>query len=277
MKYSDANPPLVCMQTQSTCYKKTSKMKVKGVLWHSTGANNPNLKRYVQPSDDAKDRDAMLKLLGTNANHNDWNHVTRSAGLNAWIGKLADGSVTTVQSMPWDYRPWGCGEHPTTKYSCNSGWIQFEICEDGLNDREYAMKVYQEACELTAYLCQKYGLDPNGTVQFCGVTVPVLTCHGDAYKLKVGSPHNDINHWFPKFGKNMATVRDDVAALLKESEDDDMTYYQTVKEVPKWYKPTIEKLMAKKVLQGIDDKGTLNISEDYCRVMTTLDRLGKLD
>ena len=47
MKYSESNKPLVCMMTQSTCYKGTSKMAVKGVLWHSTGANNPNLKRYV--------------------------------------------------------------------------------------------------------------------------------------------------------------------------------------------------------------------------------------
>ena len=45
MKYTENNKPLVCMQTQSTCYKGTRKMKVLGVLWHSTGANNPNLKR----------------------------------------------------------------------------------------------------------------------------------------------------------------------------------------------------------------------------------------
>jgi len=96
MKYSASNKPLVCMQTQSTCYKGTSTMTVKGVLWHSTGANNPNLKRYVQPSDNAADRETMLKLLGTNTNKNDWNHITRQAGLNCWIGKLADGTVTTV-------------------------------------------------------------------------------------------------------------------------------------------------------------------------------------
>lgn len=47
MKYSNSNEPLVCMQTQSTCYKGTSRMDIKGILWHSTGANNPNLKRYV--------------------------------------------------------------------------------------------------------------------------------------------------------------------------------------------------------------------------------------
>ena len=55
MKYSKSNPPMMCMMTQSTCYKGTKKMTVKGVLWHSTGANNPTLKRYVQPDDGAPD------------------------------------------------------------------------------------------------------------------------------------------------------------------------------------------------------------------------------
>lgn len=125
MKYNSNNRPLVCMQTNSTCYKNTSNMVVKGILWHSTGANNPYIKRYVQPSDNADNRKEMLKVLGTNTNHNDWNHISVQAGLNAWIGKLADGSVTTVQTMPWTYRPWGCGSG--SKGSCNNGWIQFEI------------------------------------------------------------------------------------------------------------------------------------------------------
>lgn len=47
MKYSNSNEPLQCMMTNSTCYKGTKKMSIKGILWHSTGANNPNLKRYV--------------------------------------------------------------------------------------------------------------------------------------------------------------------------------------------------------------------------------------
>ena len=138
MKYSMVNKPLVCMQTQSTCYKSTQKMDVKGVLWHSTGANNPWLKRYVQPSDNDPDRLKMLEILGVNNNKNDWNHKSVQAGLNCWIGKLADGSVSTVQTMPWDYRPWGCGSGK--KGSCNTGWIQFEICEDGLSDPVYFAK-----------------------------------------------------------------------------------------------------------------------------------------
>ena len=212
MKYSASNKPLVCMQTQSTCYKGTSTMAVKGVLWHSTGANNPNLKRYVQPSDNAADRNEMLKLLGTNTNKNDWNHITRQAGLNCWIGKLTDGTVTTVQTMPWNYKPWGCGSG--SKGSCNNGWIQFEICEDGLTDKNYFNKVYKEACEITAYLCDMYGIDPKGTVTVNGVKVPTILCHQDSYKLGFGSNHGDVLHWFPKFGKSMDDVRNDVAELM---------------------------------------------------------------
>lgn len=215
MKYSSTNRPLECMMTQSTCYKGTSTMTVKGVLWHSTGANNPNLRRYVQPDDNAANRAELLALLGTNGNRNDWNHINRQAGLNCWIGKLADGTVTTVQTMPWNYRPWGCGSG--NKGSCNNGWIQFEICEDGLNDATYFNKVYKEACEITAYLCKMFNIDPNGTVNMNGVSVPTILCHADSHALGLGSNHGDVNHWFPKFGKSMATARADVAALMKTS------------------------------------------------------------
>lgn len=212
MKYSERNKPLVCMQAQSTCYRGTRKMDIKGVLWHSTGANNPNLRRYVQPSDNDGNRAELLRLLGKNSNSNDWNHVSVEAGLNCWIGKLADGTVTTIQTMPWNYRPWGCGSG--SKGSCNTGWIQFEICEDGLTDADYFNKVYKEACEITAYLCKLYNIDPHGTVQVNGVTVPTILCHADSCRLGLGSNHGDVLHWFPKFGKSMETARNDVAALL---------------------------------------------------------------
>ena len=175
MKYGNGNIPYVCMQTQSTCYKSTRVQTPVGVLWHSTGANNPNLKRYVQPSDDSPKKEQDLDKIGLNVAHNDWNHISRNAGLNAWIGKLADGSVAAVQTMPWNYKPWGCASG--SRGSCNNGWIQFEICEDGLSDSNYFNKIYQEACELTAYLCKMYNLNPNGSVNFNGVSVPVILCH----------------------------------------------------------------------------------------------------
>ena len=212
MKYSDKNKPLVCMMTQSTCYKGTRKFTPKGVLWHSTGANNPWLKRYVQPDDNAGDRAEWLNRLGKNQYNNDWNHIDHQAGLNFWIGKLADGTVAAVQTMPWDYRPWGCGSG--SKGSCNNTHIQFEICEDGLNDKSYWEAVYKEACEMTAYLCKMYGIDPKGTTVCNGVTVPTIIDHTGSHALGLGSNHGDIQHWSRKYGVTMDTVRNDVAALL---------------------------------------------------------------
>lgn len=212
MKYTEKNPPLVCMMTQSTCYKKTRGMDVLGVLWHSTGANNPALSRYVQPDDNAWNRSALLNTIGVNKYANDWNHIEREAGLNAWVGKLADGTVSSVQTMPWTFRPCGCGSG--SKGSCNSGWVQFEICEDDLTNPNYFEAAYREAVELTAYICKLYGIDPKGTVTINGVKIPTILCHADSYKLGFGSNHGDVLHWFKKFGKTMDDVRNDVAASM---------------------------------------------------------------
>lgn len=215
MKYNNTNKPLICMMTNSTCYKGTGRMAVKGVLWHCTGANNPWLKRYVQPSDNASDKAELLAKLGKNQYGNDWNHVSVEAGLNAWIGKLADGTVATVQTMPWDYRPWGCGAG--SRGSCNNGWIQFEICEDALTDKTYFEAAYKEACELTAYLCKMFSLNPKNSISFNGATVPVILCHQDSYKLGLGSNHGDVYNWFNRYGKTMDNVRNDVATLMASS------------------------------------------------------------
>ena len=222
MKYSENNPPMVCMMTQSTCYKGTTKGTPVGILWHDTAGGNPNLCRYVQPDDNAPNRAELLAKLGKNKYNNDFNHIVRYAGLNCWVGKLADGTLATVQTMPWDYRPWGCGSG--SKGSCNGTtggpfWIQFEICDDGYSNgtKAYFDKAYKEACEITAYLCKKFNIDPNGTVNYNGVKVPTILCHWDSYKLGLGSGHSDIYTWFGKFNKDMTTVRSDVKALLNNT------------------------------------------------------------
>ena len=76
------------------------------------------------------------------------------------------------------------------------------------------MEVYKEACELTAYLCKEYNLNPRGTVNFQNKKVPVILCHQDSARLGLGSNHADVYHWFGRFGKTMENVRNDVAAIL---------------------------------------------------------------
>ncbi len=215
MKYSVGNPPAQCFMRQSTWYRNSGYMAtIKGVLVHSTGANNPNIKRYVQPDDNAADRDYWLRRLGENQYHNDWNHIDYSAGVHAFIGRMSNGAVSTVQVGEWQKTPWGC--YKGVNGSCNNGWIQFEICEDALNDAAYFDRIYAEATELTAYLCILFNLDPLGTTKVNGVTVPVILCHQDSYRLGLGSNHADVLHWFPKFGKSMEDFRNDVAEIIKE-------------------------------------------------------------
>ena len=265
MKYSSSNKPLVCMQTQSTCYKDTRTMTPKGILWHSTGANNPALKRYVQPSDtkpaeDTYTKAKWLEILGKNQYSNDWNHIERQAGLNCWIGKLADGTVTTVQTMPWDYRPWGCGKG--SKGTCNDNWIQFEICEDALTDKTYFEKVYKEACEITAYLCKLYNIDPNGTVTHNGVKVPTILCHQDAYKLGLGSDHSDVYNWFKKHSKTMDDARKDVAALINATVTQAaVKTYELYTDVPTY--ASAEDAKAKTNKKGTYKAGTYYVYNKY--------------
>ncbi|MDR1754174.1 MAG: N-acetylmuramoyl-L-alanine amidase [Eubacterium sp.] len=192
-----------CYLTQNDCYKSKQKHAVKGFMLHSTGANNPNLCRYVQPDDG---------LLGPNPNGNDWNRPTVEGNTqmcaHGFIGKLKDGSIATYQTLPWDIVGWHSGSG-TKGYSANAnnnGYIGVEICEDGLTDESYFSKIYKEAVELCAYLCKTYNIKPES---------PYIICHSEGNTLGIASGHADVMHWFPKHGKSMDTFRTDV----KESID----------------------------------------------------------
>lgn len=366
---------LKCILTANDCYKCKQTIKPKGVMVHSTGANNPMLRRYVQPNADTPNGSELLRLLGTNKNRNAWNRSGTNACVHGFIGKLDDGSIATVQTLPWNHRGWHAGTG-TSGRSANNTHISFEICEDGLTDPAYFKMVYQEAAELTAMLCREYGLDP--------LADGVVICHIEGYRRGVASGHGDVEHWFPRHGKSMNDFRRDVAALMgkqtpkapeeqtldkadlfdpdragtytvtpadglnlrtgastgkavlttltkgsdvvcqgyyntlngvtwllvgagklsgyvcadylqkqripavdasndRNKEDDEMTYYERLSDVPDSYRPTIRKLMEQGALKGRSDPdpnsledNLLDVSEEYCRIMTTLDRMGKL-
>ncbi|WP_143483020.1 peptidoglycan recognition family protein, partial [Pseudoflavonifractor sp. An85] len=177
----------------------------RGVMVHSTGANNPLVARYVQPSDNDPNRAYLLKKIGGNRNANDWNNPGLDVCTHAFVGKFADGSVGTAQTLPWNRRGWHAGTG-TSGGSANNTHIAFEICEDALTDAGYFQKVYQEAVELTAMLCKTYNLNP--------LADGVVICHSEGYQRGIASNHADVMHWFPKFGKSMDTFRTDVAKAM---------------------------------------------------------------
>ena len=262
---------LTCILTENDCYKENRTITPKGVMVHSTGADNPNLKRYVQPLAGDADYAALLAALGANGEQSDWNRAGTGACVHAFIGRLADGSVAAAQTLPWNWRGWHAGTG-TSGRSANDTHISFEICEDGLTDKTYFGQVYREAVELTAYLCKQYGLDP--------LADGVVICHQEGYQRGVACNHADVLHWFPNQGKSMDDFRADVAAELatgpEPEEEDGMTWYKTLDEVPEYYRPAVEKLVKAGALKGTETDA-LDVSEDFCRVMTVLDRLGKLD
>lgn len=260
----------VLLLTKNDCYQKGETIVPKGVMIHSTGANNPWLRRYVGPDDG---------LLGENQYGNHWNRPGVSACVHAFIGRRADGTVDTYQTLPWNYRGWHCGR------SGNDTHISFEICEDGLVDEDYFRQTYQAAVELTAYLCHTYDLDPMAP----GVVVD----HAEGNDLGIASGHSDVRHWWSRFGVTMDDFREDVnnkvkglikmtmtkeelQVLINESIDAyrNKNRYEHLEDVPDWAKPTVEKLVAAGVIKG--DGNALNLSYDLCRILVILDRLGIL-
>ena len=188
--------------TQNDCYKTGKRHTVKGIMVHSTGANNPYLKRYVGPDDG---------LLGINQYGNHWNQPGLAKCVHAFIGRLQDGSIATYQTLPWDMAGWhsGVGSLGKSKNANNTGWIGFEICEDGLEDKGYFDAVYQEAAQLCACLCREYGLDP----------MTDILCHSEGHDRGIASNHGDVMHWFPRHGKNMDGFRAQVKSLLEGEGD----------------------------------------------------------
>lgn len=179
--------------TENACYKAGKKITPKGIMVHSTGANNPMLHRYVGPDDGR---------LGKNKYNNHWNQpMDRQICCHAFIGKLADGTVATYQVLPWDHRGWHGASGP--KGSVNNTHIGFEICEDGLTDANYFKQIYQEAVDLCVFLCKQFDLTEKDIID-----------HREGHALGIASNHGDVKHWFTKFGKSMDTFRADVKAQL---------------------------------------------------------------
>lgn len=177
--------------TKNDCYKAARKMIPKGIVVHSTGANNPNLKRYV---------DAPAEV-GANQYGNHWNNpvsvLGRSVCVHSFIGYAADGKTVKVANiLPYNYCCWGVGSGPKGSYNYNPAYIQFEMCEDDCKNQTYFEAVYKTAVEYCAYLCKEFN-----------IPVENIVSHKEAHALGYGSNHGDPNNWWDNFGRTMNDFR----------------------------------------------------------------------
>jgi N-acetylmuramoyl-L-alanine amidase len=199
---------LTCILTENDCFKAGRKITPAGIVVHSTGANNPYIKRYVQPVSATPDAAALLALLGKNKYHNSWNQSSEAMGrqvcCHAFIGKLADGTPAICQTLPWNHRGWHAGG------SANNSYIGFEMCEDGKTDAAYLNTVYELAAQLCAWLCSEYGIKVENVIG-----------HYEAHARGMASNHGDPRNWFKPHDLSMDGFRERVSQLLAGAEPDE--------------------------------------------------------
>lgn len=192
------------------CYIAAQKMVPKGIVVHSTGANNPYLKRYVDAPEE----------VGVNPYQNHWN-VAKPGGtkvcVHAFIGYDKNKQVRVAEILPLDICCWGVGRGKNGSYNYDPAYIQFEICEDKLTDKTYYVTAFAVAAEYCAKLCKTYGIGIDKIVGHC-----------EAYRLGYGSNHADPEHWMKNFGETMDDFRRKVSEILdsenEETENTDESY-----------------------------------------------------
>lgn len=187
----------------SACYKANRKMPrgvPEGIVVHSTGANNPNLKRYVNAPE----------ICGVNPNKNYFGgKYSNDVTPHGVIGKDKNGDVKAAQILPYDICCWGCGSGSKGSYNYDPAYIQFELAEDGLTDKTY----FEQAFDLMAQICAELmGRYPS-------IKLENIVSHKEACTRGYAGNHGDPENWLLKFGKDMDWFREKVRGYLKPATD----------------------------------------------------------
>ncbi len=188
---------IIAHAVNNLCYKADKKMTPQGIVLHSTGANNPNLKRYVDAPDE----------VGVNSRGNHWNNPTPSGKkvcVHAFVGYDREKKVRVAEILPLDICAWGVGSGSKGSYNFDPSYIQIEMCEDTLENEAYYRDVFAMAAEYCAHLCREYSLDVENIVG-----------HNEAHERGYGSNHSDPEHWMRRFGENMDVFRAKVSEILE--------------------------------------------------------------
>jgi N-acetylmuramoyl-L-alanine amidase len=191
------------IQTKNAGYIRARPIKPIGIFVHSTGATNPELRRYVEAPD----------LLGFNTHDNHWNRTTSKKSMHGFIGLDKNGDVAVCHTLPYDIACWGAGGGTRGSYNYDpQAHVQFEVCEDNAprsgkaptpKETAYYNAAWQAAEEYCAYLCQLLNLPASSIVG-----------HYEAAKRGFASYHSDPEPWMKKFGDSMDRLRARVAERL---------------------------------------------------------------
>lgn len=184
----------------SPCYKAYKKMNglPEGIIIHSTGAQNPNLGRWVYNGNE--------KNIANNPNYNYFGgKYNQDVTPHAVAGRCVDGRTAIVQILPYEIMCWGCGTGIRGSY--NKSHIQIEIAEDYSNDPEYFNNIICDVIKWCADLVIEYNIDIDDIIG-----------HAEAHKMGYASNHGDPEPYFNRCrpGYTMYDFRNDVENEIKE-------------------------------------------------------------
>lgn len=191
--------------TSNGAYQSGRKISPQGCVNHSVGCAQPSA-------------DVFFNLM---------NKSSAGWGVNAILGDFHKGDGRILVVLPLDARPWGCGSG--SKGSWNNTKVQWEVCEpaghtyaggtmigyDVAKNQTYFDRMWKMLVSWNVYLVVKFGYSIDG-----------ISDHAESYRAGYGSNHADMGQWLPKHGKSMDALRQEVQAILNNTEmedDEDMT------------------------------------------------------
>lgn len=235
------------LATNNKCYQAAIPLYPQGIMLHSVGCPQSNAAVFAR-------------------NFNQYQPGGQSVCVHAFV--QADGMV--YQLLPWEMRGWHCGG------TANNTHIGIEMTEPGA-DMSYAESAeqitgtYHTAVALFAQLCEMYCLDP--------LEDGVIIGHAEGHRRGIASNHADPEYLWNVYGMGftMDGFRRDVYEKMRENdnieeEDEEMTRYKTVYDVPKWARDDIRQLCDDGIIVG-DEYGNINLSEDALRCIVICKRM----
>ena len=206
--------------TKNACFITGQQGTTKCVVLHSTGVNNPFLKRFVDDEEH----------VGKNKYGNHWNNYLvdgkRKVMVHAFLGRsdvegMGEGKYNTCisQILPYSMCAWHVGGKSKFGMKCSFNYspkaVAFEVCEDSGDNLDYFLEVFTLAQEYCAMLCKEFKLNP----------LKDIYSHKETYEIGAGSScHVDPHHWFDKINKKFGTsydmdwFRQEVKKIMEQNE-----------------------------------------------------------
>ena len=184
-------------QIESNCHACSLPIGcVKGIVIHSTGFNDPNLKRYVDHP----------QAVGYNKEGNHWNQRGDFKMAHIFVGYDKNKNIAMVNTISYEISCFACGKGINGSYDLSpNGHLQIQICEDSMEDEVYFKEaVFNATVEACIMLRQKFKLK-----------VDTIISDKEAFEAGYAKEYSGFEIWLKKFGYTMEDFRKAVSVKGK--------------------------------------------------------------